>query len=1132
MSKRPLFWICLVLLAGVSTYFAVASFPKVMQIVSLDLKMDRRTALSAARDLATQNHWGPSGAYRQAASFAVDDTVKTFVELEGGGKAAFTRMLEQDLYAAYTWRVRHFREGEANETTVRFTPEGHPYGFVEKLREDAPGPSLTEAEARALAEDQARRAWQVDLSRFVPAEASKEVRPSGRTDYTFVYERASERQGEGRYRLRLVVGGDRLIELTHFLKVPEAFARRYEEMRSANNAISLVAMALAALLYLIGGGGLGLFKLLRRRWVIWRTPVILAVIIALIEALGTINSWPIGWMRYDTALSGSTFMLNRVIQVVLAFFVEVFLLSLSLIAAESLTRRAFPSHPQLWRIWSRDAAGTVQVLGRTVGGYLYTCLEMAYIVGFYLIVVRFFHWWTPSDALVDPDILAHYLPWLSAVAPSLHAGVWEEALFRAVPIAGAALIGNAWGHRRWWIGGALVVQAVIFGGGHASYPSEPAYSRLVELILPAIAWGIIYLFFGLLPAIIMHYVFDLALFSLPLFTSTSAEAWVDQVMVVLCGLLPLGVVLAARLRAKAWGTLGPQLLNRAWSPPGPERIATPCEETRAPAASPAAAPGPGPAATATSPPVPSRTSLTQAGPILALGVAGLLVWGLVGLRADSPAFRIHRAEARARGVQALVESGFPASDRWKAFTTVESRVGAEEQFVWRTAGRDTYRVLLGSYVTPASWRVRQATFSGDVAEREEEWDAWLAGDGTLLRVRHTLPEARPGSSLEEESARALAARAVRERLRLDPSTLKEVSAVSAKLPARRDWTFTYADTANRTLPRGELRLAVTITGDQVTDARRFVHVPEEWQRGFQSEQGLLQALRVVHGGTLALALLAAGIIAIVLWSRGIFSLRAGAWVFGVLAIGLLIGLANRWPTLEARFSTAQPWGLQRMVVSLSSGLAQIILAALFGLLGGLGASRTRVPGSPRTKAPLVVGVAVGLMAAGVTRLLWLWSRAAAPANADLSGAEMAVPLLKDAVSPITAVLIRSVVLLVLVRAADWFSQGWTQKRAATACLLLLFGATAGHLGSGGTTTLWLAQAVVSGLVFVVAYVLALRRDHALVPIAIGTMLALGQIRAAYLGAYPGATIGALIGLVGALGITVLAVRVMRAPERG
>ena len=68
--------------------------------------------------------------------------------------------------------------------------------------------------------------------------------------------------------MRLVVGGDKLTELTHFIKVPEAFERRYEEMRSANNAIAAFASFAMLILYIVGGCAVGLFFLLRQHWVL------------------------------------------------------------------------------------------------------------------------------------------------------------------------------------------------------------------------------------------------------------------------------------------------------------------------------------------------------------------------------------------------------------------------------------------------------------------------------------------------------------------------------------------------------------------------------------------------------------------------------------------------------------------------------------------------------------------------------------------------------------------------------------------------------------------------------------------------------------------------------------------------
>lgn len=135
-----------------------------------------------------------------------------------------------------------------------------------------------------------------------------------------------------------------------------------------------------------------------------------------------------------------------------------------------------------------------------------------------------------------------------------------------MPLAGAALIGDRLGGRKWWIGGALLLQAVIFGAGHANYPAQPAYARLVELILPSIAFGLLYLFYGLLPGIILHFVFDVAWMAQPLFVSQAPGAWISQTIVVVLTLVPLLAVFYGRFRTGAWTELAERFYNRSWSP--------------------------------------------------------------------------------------------------------------------------------------------------------------------------------------------------------------------------------------------------------------------------------------------------------------------------------------------------------------------------------------------------------------------------------------------------------------------------------------------------------------------------------------------------------------------------------------
>src|SRR5215471_3443018 len=187
--RRAAFWIVFVLAAAAAIDLSVRYFPQAFSIVALDITMDRGHALDAARTLAVRDNLGPAG-FRQAASFDGDDEAQTFVELEGGGKDAFTRMVRDHVYEAFTWRVRHFKDGETNETTISFTPDGRPYGFVETLREDAPGAALDPTAARRIAEDAAVSRWHVDLARYGLVEQGQERRTAGRVDHTLTYERS------------------------------------------------------------------------------------------------------------------------------------------------------------------------------------------------------------------------------------------------------------------------------------------------------------------------------------------------------------------------------------------------------------------------------------------------------------------------------------------------------------------------------------------------------------------------------------------------------------------------------------------------------------------------------------------------------------------------------------------------------------------------------------------------------------------------------------------------------------------------------------------------------------------------------------------------------------------------------
>ena len=292
VMRKPAFWVAYAIAALLALGIAARLFPLAIPIVNLDVKVSRTEAIASARALATKLHIAPAGA-RVAARFAHDGTTQNYVELEGGGKAAFAELTRGDRYSPYWWEVRLFTLGAIEETIIRLSPDGAPAGFARRLPEtyvrDAARKALDAASARTIAETRARDDWGIDLAPYRLLEQSQQTQLSGRVDHSFAYERP-EPLGDARIRLRLTVAGDELTGVAPFVHIPEAFDRRYEELRSANNLIANLATVSAGLLYGIGGCILAVLWLARKHWLLWRPPIAAGLVVGSLLACASLAS--------------------------------------------------------------------------------------------------------------------------------------------------------------------------------------------------------------------------------------------------------------------------------------------------------------------------------------------------------------------------------------------------------------------------------------------------------------------------------------------------------------------------------------------------------------------------------------------------------------------------------------------------------------------------------------------------------------------------------------------------------------------------------------------------------------------------------------------------------------------------
>ncbi len=1094
--RSPIFWIGSTVISVLLILFALKFFSQAFPIVNLDLTMDRTQALAYAKKISTQHELGPDR-YQQATSFITDNAVKTFVELEGGGKDAFVNMMKRNLYQPYTWQVRHFKEFETNETLIIFTPDGKPYGFVETFSENTIGANLESGKAQSIAEQAATKDWHVNLTQYKLIETDKEVHPSGRGDHAFVYERP-EKIGEGHYRLRLVVSGEKLTQLTHFVKIPESFVRRYSQMRSTNIIIAWAANLAMKLLYLIGGCIIGLFFLFRKNWVIWRTPLLCGMGISSLLVLTQLNQLPIMWMGYNTAHTMNGFLLRQLVAMLFMFLSQSIFFAAVFATAETLTRKAFGHHPQLWRIWSTESASSSAIIGRTLGGYLLIGFDFAFVILFYLITTRYLNWWIPSSSLFNPNILATYFPWLSSIAISLNAAFVEECLFRAVPLAGAALLGKRFGKQKLWIIAAFILQAVVFGAAHANYPAQPAFARLVELIIPSFIWGIIYLGFGLLPTIISHFMYDVIWFALPIFVSSAPHAYLHQGMVIILALIPLWIILYARLKIGRWTTLPANAINAAWRPPTPVKPPAPPTQL-----------------------IQTKKTLNPAirNLIIAYGAIGLLAWAFsTPFTQQALPLTSSRTTVIQQAEKHLHQQNITLAHPWQTlpsvFTHYETNMAIELQhrFIWQYGGKDMYKQLLGTYLTPAHWSIRFAQFEGDIIARAEEYHLFLR-NGTIFRQHHKLPETQPGAQLTVDQARLLAHDALKTHFDLTAETLQEISAIAQQQPERKDWVFIFSNPAVYSLDNGQARIKIIIAGDQIIDAYQYIHVPEEWERSEQNRQNNANIIKMLCILLLIIIFASGSAIALKQWTQHAFSYTHFFSIFASIFTLELFDAINGWPLYIAMFNTSSPYMNQffqaTSAISLRAFIASAILTLMIIFITQLKTPYTLA----KNITTYLLGICVGLYIAGFESLAHWLLPSLQPTWANYSALGTYLPINAAVNGFVMQYIILTLLILLLCAIADYGTKHWQQRRLPFAFLFVLFGLILNGLLSLNDISTWLITGSVMGSILCILYHMIIRFDHAIIPLATGSYLILHAIQQGAFNAYPGAILVACTNIV-------------------
>ena len=802
------YWIIIFTVTLLSLGFIYRYHDVALPMVHIKVTQTSEQIKQAVVGVCRQQGWDISG-YQLVTKFNDQPSLQAFVELEGGGKAAFLDMIDKDYYQPFAWVVRCFKEKEIQEYSLIFTPDGKKYEFSIKLPEEQPGAALSKEQALKIVQ-QGIRGWNVDLSNYQLVDYQNEVRVTGRIDHTFSYQRQDVSLGLGHYRIICKVSGDAFTEIARTVKIPDEFYRRYAQMRSVNELISRMDGNLQLLLYCFVIGLFGfLFFYQRRGSFLLRATGKLSCLCAALFAFMVFNQWPLIWNAYPTNISYISFVVQSLSFSLLAIIGLSLSIGFFCMLVESMGRFTFVKHIQFFKLWIPKVGGTHAVLQQTLLGYCFAIIFLAYGLGFSWIV-QSWGWWAPLQTMIDPNILSMRVPFFSPMLKAIHASFSEECLFRALPLAGILILTRHSPYKKYWFWAMFVFSIFMFGAAHANYAQQPAYHRIVELMLPSIGFGLFYYFYGLLPGMIAHFVYDGFLMSMPIFVSTM---WLQKIGVIFLLLLPLLVVLFHWMKQGfVLKSVDEAAFNGACTFALPDKKDDRLLHKIGSAIS----------------------SYAHYGALL-FGLFGLSVWYVTQKNVfQLPPVRISHEQAKILAKKYTTKYFGELDDSWTVVSQIEDAASeAGNKFVWQKYGNAEYQKLLGSYICSPYISVSYKKFSGSVENRAEKYGVRLGVDGALLGIQHVIPEFVAGDDLSDHQAQKYAYEWIYKLYRLDKKDIELVFCKSIKHENRRDWVITLRDIKNYTLSEGQGRIVVCLSGSCLSEIYRFVHAPESWLRNEQ-----------------------------------------------------------------------------------------------------------------------------------------------------------------------------------------------------------------------------------------------------------------------------------------------------------
>ena len=495
---------------------------------------------------------------KMASMVTRDLTMQSYLEELSGQEEAKKQIQSQNIPFVY-WAVRFYQPLKITESYVYLSTQGKLLGFNQSIPNLEARPTLSQKEAKKLAIKHLKS--HLPKGKKITFLDYSSIKHQNRIDHHFKFKDPELKLPRGGFKTyEVTISGQSIIGLNLGLssEIPQSFITEYGNSRSANNNLAIVSSLGIVMLLIIFGLSSAIY-LVRSYQLSFIQPLTFAGMFSIFTFIYSANTWPASWFYYKTSESLMFFKLSLLGSSLRSSLLYGLLTFILMMVTEGIYRATNPKKPLLLSTFNKDILLSSYIKKAFTLGWFLTIGMMLYECAYYFITTKYFNFRIPLSTITDPNILSLPLPWIQPFYTAFSAAVFEESVFRILPLAATSLWVEKYKRSNNWTYMVVLISAIIWAGAHADYPVSPFYSRLIELSLIGTVFGLIYLNKGPISLIIAHFVYDLVLMSTPVFMSEITDLILSKLILISLILSPFLLIIFSPGRS-----LPQTLLNKSF----------------------------------------------------------------------------------------------------------------------------------------------------------------------------------------------------------------------------------------------------------------------------------------------------------------------------------------------------------------------------------------------------------------------------------------------------------------------------------------------------------------------------------------------------------------------------------------